>query len=824
MNKPFSENTSARWIWSGEKTHLRAADASPSHYEVRRFRRFFSIHANCSLAGVTASGTVEERDLPAAAGRVARSAERDPTSATIPALQKKPEKLEIAVTGDSRFILWCNGQIVARGPAKGDVAHHFYSVTDLAPHLKTGENALEALVMDFSKVNCHPPELGAPCWSINHSGGFLLECGQMPELSTDSNWQVQVDKRFEFHNEGCPHGGFVGYFERVDPAAECGDWQPAAELYPPTRIEDYRDAPSPYGLLEAIVPPLTESEPEEFKSVFAPGGGDAEVPTEIPANSRIEVILDAGALQTGFPMVGTFGGKSSRVRMMYAEGLRLPWSVEDATILGRGIDTANVSTMNSSEQAGWTLDRRGNLAGWFDEVTLPGGEFSYEPFHWRCFQFIKLTIETADEPLTLKPLQYRSALFPFEQKHEFQCSDEFFQTLEKISWRTFRLCTHETFEDCPYYEQMQYSGDSQITSLIALAATGDGRLTKQMLYHFAWSMRPEGLTQCRYPSTLPVMIPSWSLHYILVLADYYDYTGDKETVRELLPTVRNILDWFDRHKDESGLPACLPHWNIVDWSPRWDRGCPPGWDRGPTCIISSQYLRALHAGTKLGLNHCAEEAATVAQKINELFWNEERGLYEDCPGGPDASQYGNAWAVHSGAATGERATRAMDAALNDPALDPASFFGIYFMIRALEDCGQYAKFPQLLGRWQEMIDGGFSTWAEDITYWRSLCHAWSAFPTIEFLRGVLGIKPGKPGFEEILIQPQPLDLKFAEGSVPTPHGKVSTAFKIENGVFSIEVKAPPGIPLKIILPDGSVHETSSGTFDATTPFDSCRTT
>jgi alpha-L-rhamnosidase len=298
------------------------------------------------------------------------------------------------------FVLTCNGEIVLRGPAKGDVAHHFYSTVDLAPYLKPGNNRLEALVMDFSKVNCHPPELGAPCWSITRSGGFLLECAECPELSTDGNWQVQVDKSFEFHNEGCSHGGFVGYFERLFPARESGEWKAATELYPPVRLEDYRDAPSPYGLLEAMVPPLKESEPLNFESAFLPGGGDTEVPAEVPANSCVEVILDAGALQTGFPMLSVEGGKGATVRLMYAEGLRLPWSVQDANILGRGVDTSNVSTMNDCEQAGWTLDRRGELKGWFDEVTLPGGEFSYEPFHWRCFQFIKLTIETAGEPLT----------------------------------------------------------------------------------------------------------------------------------------------------------------------------------------------------------------------------------------------------------------------------------------------------------------------------------------------------------------------------------------------------------------------------------------
>jgi len=801
MNTSFFKQGRANWIWTAEQSHWRGEDHSPSHYEVRRFRRTFEL-------------------------------------ATV-----KDASLKIAVSADSRYILYCNGQIISRGPAKGDVRHHFYSVADLTPHLKPGGNVLAALVMDFSKIKCYPPELGAPCWSITHSGGFLLEGTvegkECIDVSTDSQWKVQVDQAFAFHNEGCPHGGFVGYFERFNTALEPAGWTtpdfddsgwvPATKLYHAVRLEDYRDAPSPYGLLESIIPPLTESEPRRFESIFLPGGGEAPAewqkwlggtPVTIPANSRVEMMLDAGALQSGFPMIAASGGKNSKIRIMYSEGLRLPWSVEDANILGRGIDTSNVSCMNSSEKAGWTLDRRGSIAGWFDEVTLSGGETPYEPFHWRTFQFVKLTVETAGEPLTLKPLTYRFTSYPFQKNYDFQCSDAFFKPLEKISWHTFQLCTHETFEDCPYYEQMQYSGDSQITSLLALSATGDARLTKQALYQFAWSLRAEGITECRYPATLPVVIPSWSLHFILLMADYFDYTADAATIRDLLPCVRSILDWFARHKDETGLPAKLPHWNTVDWSPRWDRGQPPGWDRGPTCIISSQYLRALRMAAKLEKaagrkNNYTEEADGVAEKINMLFWNEQRGLYEDCPGGPDASQYGNAWAIHSGAASPEKAKRAVGAIFENKELDPASFFGIYFIVRALEDCGEYRRFPQLLGRWKEMIDGGFSTWAEDITYWRSLCHAWSAFPLIEFLRGVLGVKPGSPGFGEILIQPQPLHLKSATGSVPTPHGKVFSDWNITNGKFSIQIKAPAGIPLRVILPDGSVHHTATGMFNGT---------
>ncbi|NOU36324.1 MAG: hypothetical protein HOO88_06105 [Kiritimatiellaceae bacterium] len=799
MRKEFSGGQ-PYWIWSSEQSHTKPLEQSPSHYEVRRFRRSFTLDQTEGL------------------------------------------NLNVAVSADSRYKLFINGIVVGRSVGKGDVQRQFYETYDLTNYLRRGTNILSALVLDFSPVTCHPPELGAPCSIISHSGGFILDgaiqdrAGNcLQDLGTDSRWKISIDTSMYFHNRGCPHGGFVGYFEELhvahapekwtEPDFNDSDWHTATQLYPATRLEDYRDAPSPYGLTKTLIPPMKESAPRPFTDIFLPGGAEAPAnwknwlngqSVTIERNSSIEIMLDAGALQSGFPMLGISGGKNSQITIMYAEGLRLPWSVEDANILGRGLDTSNITCMSSgSEKAGWTLDRRGSLAGWYDEIHPDGRDFIYEPFHWRTFQFVKLTVKTADTPVTLQPLVYRFASYPFEPLYNFQCSARFFEQLNKISWRTFQLCTHETFEDCPYYEQMQYSGDSQITSLLALAATGDARLTKQALYQFSWSLRAEGITECRFPATLPVVIPSWSLHYIFMIADFFDYTGDMETVRDLLPCIRSILDWFDRHKDESGLPAKLPHWNTVDWSPRWDRGQPPGWERGPTCIISSQYLHALRVAAKLEKaagrkNLYAEEADTIAQKINTLFWNEERGLYEDCPGGPDASQYGNAWAIHAGVATPEKAGRAITAIFENKELDPASFFGIYFMVRALEDAEQYHRFPELLGRWQEMIDGGFSTWAEDIVYWRSLCHAWSAFPTIEFLRGVLGVKPGKPGFEEIVIQPQPLDLQYANGSVPTLKGKVSVEWKIENNEFKLSVNAPAGIPLRIILPSGKTEVTKQG--------------
>ncbi|AKJ64720.1 alpha-L-rhamnosidase C-terminal domain-containing protein [Kiritimatiella glycovorans] len=798
----------AQWIWSREGIHERPEKGSPSHYEVRRFRRTFELE---SVEG---------------------------------------KRCAAAISADSRYRLYCNGVSVDRGPAKGDVVHQCYRELDLTPHLRPGRNVIAALVMDMSPVRCWPPELGAPCSVMSFAGGLILEGAVTDEsgadierLDTDAQWKVDIDRAFSFHNEGCPYGGFVGYFERFDaraepagwaqPSFDDGEWAAARELYPGTRFDDRRDAPSPYGLLPEMTAPMFESDPRLPGEVFLPGGEEPDEAwrrfaggeaLEVPARSEVTVLFDAGALQTGYPVLETEGGQGASVRLRYAEALRLPWSTPGANILGRPVDMSGVSTGYADETTGWTFDHRGTMTGWYDEITLDGAARRWEPFHWRTFQFLELTLKTGGEPVTMGGLRYRFCAHPFEDEAwSFTCSDERFNRMADISWRTFRLCAHETFEDCPYYEQMQYPGDNVITSRINMLAGGKTDLSRQALHHFAWSITAEGITQCRYPSTLPVVIPSWSLHTVMMAGDYYEWSGDADTIRELMPAMRSIMDWFGRHTDDRGLPSRLPHWNIVDWSPRWDRGQPPGWDRGPTCIISSQYVYTLRVMADLeravGETERADaldrRSEDLAGAVYDLFWNADRGVYEDCPGGPDASRYGQAWALLAGAVPEAMRETVVDRMLADDSLDPASFFGCYYLIRALHETGHYDRFPEVIDRWNEMIDGGLSTWAEELTYWRSLCHAWSAFPLLEFLGGVLGIRAGRPGFEEIVVAPHPLHLTAASGHVTTPRGRVEVAWKVENDGLDLQVRGPEDVPLRVILPDGAEHRSNGGAFRVT---------
>ncbi len=801
MSPPFVQRAS--WIWSAEGTHAapRPEAATPSHYQVRLFRRNFTV----SGAGA--------------------------------------HQLRVDVSGDSRYLFYCNGELVGRGPAKGDVNHHFYETFDLTARLRPGRNVLAALVLDMSRVAHRPALLGAPCSVMTYAGGFVLEGeltsadGAPPvDLSTDAQWKVAVDQAHRFQNENTTFEGYQGYFEhRVSQLVPRGwnqiefddaGWAAATVLYRAERYENRRDPTSPYGLTPRLIPMLEEARIADFTDAFAPGGGaeQARFPRVIPAGTAVELIFDVGELTSGFPMLTTRGGAGAKATLTYAEALRLPWETPGAKLLGRRQSLANLASHYADENTGWTFDRRGKITGWCD-IWEPAGEpdgEAFEPLHWRAFRYVGLRIETGAEPLQVESLRYRFTAYPYALSGKFTCSDPALEKIWDVALRTMRLCSHETFEDCPYYEQMQYAGDTMITSKIAMLATGDYALTKQALHHFDWSRLSDGLTQSRFPSRLVQIIPSWSLHWITNVRDYAYCSGDLVTVRELMPGMCAVIDWFRRHGDADGLPAKLPFWNITDWCPWWPRGVVPGADFGPTCIISGQYILALDEladlsrllGRAREADEWAAEASTLRGTLHARFWSESEGLYFDRPGGPELSQYGNAWAIVCGAAGERERARMLARFPHDAKLAPGSFFWWHAGFRAFDLAGAYDRMPEFLGPWHEMVDNGLSTFVEENSYWRSLCHAWSAHPAIEFLTRVLGVTPHAPGFAEIGIAPRLCGLTHARGHVCTPRGAVTVAWRVEGGRFTIEIEAPAATPVHLRLPSGERREFAGGKYSA----------
>jgi hypothetical protein len=113
-----------------------------------------------------------------------------------------------------------------------------------------------------------------------------------------------------------------------------------------------------------------------------------------------------------------------------------------------------------------------------------------------------------------------------------------------------------------------------------------------------------------------------------------------------------------------------------------------------------------------------------------------------------------------------------------------------------------------------MVDHGLDTFVEENSYWRSLCHAWSAHPALEFYTRVLGVTPRTPGFAEIDIAPHRCGLAHARGSVCTPRGPVAVAWRAGEGKFRLEIDAPAATAVHVRLPDGERRAFDGGTFSA----------
>ncbi|MEJ0033876.1 MAG: hypothetical protein WDO15_27670 [Bacteroidota bacterium] len=104
--------------------------------------------------------------------------------------------------------------------------------------------------------------------------------------------------------------------------------------------------------------------------------------------------------------------------------------------------------------------------------------------------------------------------YPFQVVSSFSTDKPNLQKNLEIGWRTARLCAGETYMDCPYYEQLQYFGDTRIQCLVTMFNSKDDRLVRNAILQGDQSRFAEGVTMSRYPTAQVQIIPPFSLWWI----------------------------------------------------------------------------------------------------------------------------------------------------------------------------------------------------------------------------------------------------------------------------------------------------------------------
>jgi len=707
-------------------------------------------------------------------------------------LQTPPNKFIIHVSGDNRYRLFVNGTEVCNGPARGDLANWNFETIDIAQFLKPGKNILAAVVWNFAEFK--------PIAQISFKTAFIVQGDSKTEASinTGDTWKVFKNNAYIPPRERSSHTT-VGPGDVVDGSKYPFGWNTSEFNDKNWKHPKILGVGIPkgkftfwdWGLVPRNIPfmekklqrinKVVRAENIEVNDQFLKGSS----PLIIPANKKVVVLLDQTFLTTAYPEIVVSGGKGSKIEINYAEALVDKNGVKGNRNLTDGKTMLSYST---------------------DKFMPDGGENRhFQPLWFRTYRYVELTVETQGEPLKIEDFHGYFTAYPFEEKAYFKSSDSELQAIWDVGWRTARLCAGETYYDCPYYEQLQYVGDTRIQALISLYVAGDDRLMRNAIDQFNNSLLPIGLTQSRYPSNEPQVIPTFSLIWIEMVHDFWMHRDDPAFVKNYLNGIRNVLYWYQQQIDETGMLGAMDWWNFVDWSfGPWNNekpigGTPKGAIDGNSSIITLQYAHALQMTAELfnafGDKHQAGEYSQLAQSLidstQKLCWNSNIELLADTPEKYSYSQHANILAVLTNMFNLQENKTLFEKILNDESLTQTTLYFKFYLVEAMKEAELTDDYLNNIGAWKDMIDIGLTTFAETPEPTRSDCHAWSASPNYHFLSVVCGINPMSPGFKTVIIEPHLGALNSIECSMPHPDGNIIMKLKRQN---ETEIKG------EIILP------------------------
>lgn len=790
----------------------------------------------------------------------------------------------IRISADSRYKLYVNGTFVQEGPQKAlDIKSWFVDSADIAPFLHAGKNAIAVEVLRFPAPNfssSHPKSndslLRTPVANLYVEDTNGSPDPRVPRDSSlvtvggKSGWKCSVCREIAVVGENArpapihvqEHVKATGKYAGWKlPAYDDSEWTDAK----PYLFFDISLSDAPANLVPRMIPAQRHTEKyfeealclrdpaaaeshidEKIKAMAVSAGySDAEANAAarvmnpmlpvldddvllhswngllqdkkcltIPPHTKQIVEISAGVEECGYLEYAFCGGSGASVETLCSEAYALPG--QGAHMPGSQAAPVKGDRTDFAHQALFGHTSVYKVAG-YGTKELPE---SYEPYWFRTFRFIRLTIETGEEPLTILNFSYRETGYPLDVKTRVSASDPTFSGIWDISVRTLERCMHETYFDCPFYEQLQYAMDSRSEILFTYCTSGDDRLARQAMEAFRRSQRPDGMTNSDAPTFKSNVIPAFSIYYLMMVYDHMMYFGDKALVKEHLPAIDAILAHFERHLMPNGLVGHLGgplmrerYWSFIDWTAEWKEtaGVPTAIYKGTRSLTveSLLYIYGLmhaaelcdFAGRKGLAEEYRERAEAVKKAVNESCWGTYRGedqkeyrLLQDGAGVDEFSVHTQVFAILTGLVSPEEGKELLHATVGRNGIPQSSVAFMFYLFRAFEITGLYAETDSQWNLWRRMLKNHLSTCVENGTDERSDCHAWASLICYELPAVMLGVRPAAPGFSKVHIAPEMGALTSVSGDVVTPKGMVHVEWKKQDdGTMDLSYQLPEGM-------------------------------
>jgi len=689
-------------------------------------------------------------------------------------LDSVPEQYLVKVSADNRYKLFVNGGMVHFGPQRGDVLHWFYDVVDLAPHLKVGQNEVLAYVWNFG--------YWAPMAQHSVRLGFFME-SEGDALTTPGAWEVARVQAWDY---AMMHSNLGWFYIDIGPG-EVVDLRHLEDLewVKPNVIGDvlFRGqlgGGGQWSVIPRSIPAMIYGKrihPPARRCGFVgdSSGLPDRSPLSLPHRIESNLLLDYGEILCAYPRLGLRGADGATVTLTYAESL---WQevFEDHPLSEKGQKSTFIKA-NRSEVAGK------RMRGYQDKVVVGPEERTFEPLWWRTYRY--LLIE-CDHPVELVNLDAYETGYPLLEESSFTSDDPRVEGVWEVSVRTAARCAGEHYFDCPYYEQLQYVGDTRLQALIGYYLSRDRQLQRNAIETMGWSLMENGLTQSRYPSRQPQVIPPFSLWWVLMRHDQrlYDrtWTADPDDQEPIDSRGLDVANAYNRLSSEDLTET---FWNFGDWCPQNPWGVPPGGIRSTQNMLT---LYLAHVATEIGLEIGSPRAEAQRQALAGYILPQFEfvdGLVKH-RNDPDwqPSEHSEALLRLLLERLGQPVLPWPTEALRRANAVQTSFYFSYYKHLAMGT----KDYLQELGPWFQMIEEGLSTFAEHADPVRSDCHAWSAHPILGFFQIVAGVTSTAHGWKKARIAPNPGSLRRFDARIAHPDGDLQVNF--EGGRLLIDSPVP----------------------------------
>lgn len=454
----------------------------------------------------------------------------------------------------------------------------------------------------------------------------------------------------------------------------------------------------------------------------------------------------------------------------------------------RGTATLNVYYGETPEEAlatetCETLDRIGigeNAAAPSLKQTAPD---TYTLEGSRAFRYVYVE---KDRNLAFDSVSMLYEYLPLEYRGAFRCNDEEINRIWDIGAYTMHLTTREFFIDGIKRDRWVWSGDAYQSFLMNYYLFFDSPSVIRTL----WLLRGKD------PLTSHInTIMDYTFYWFMGVYDYYLYTGDKAFIRQIYPRMQTMMEYVLGRRNAEGMVEGLTgDWVFVDWADGFlDK-------KGELSFEQVLFCKSLETmatcAALLGEAADREQYATLAAELRSklgLFWNEEKQAFVhnriDGRQSESVTRYANMFAIFFDYIDAARQQAVKHSVLqNDSILKITTPYMRFYELEALCALGEQREVMQeMKAYWGGMLRLGATSFWEKYNpeeegtehyamygrpFGKSLCHAWGASPIYLLGKYYLGVRPVEPGYREFTITPVLGGLKWMEGSVPTPHGKI----------------------------------------------------